>query len=174
MPIFKLFLDICLFRKGPQDIPLSGFLLVLTLMFTLSTSILLSWVEVEFFQAILQSLCATSLLVGFFFGMLRMAGKMTRFPQSLIAALAADGMITALAITLVLVSVALPEWRAAVSLLLLAMMLWELAVLGSYHPASHGLSSLRTGLCSGVRLHGPQHEDYDGAVSPFDLIRRTA
>lgn len=130
MPIFKLFLDICLFRKGPQDIPLSGFLLVLTLMFTLSTSILLSWVEVEFFQAILQSLCATSLLVGFFFGMLRMAGKMTRFPQSLIAALAADGMITALAIPLVLVSVALPEWQAAVSLLLLAMMLWELAVLG--------------------------------------------
>ncbi len=55
---------------------------------------------------------------------------MTRFPQSLIAALAADGMITALAITLVLVSVALPEWQAAVSLLLLAMMLWELAVLG--------------------------------------------
>lgn len=130
MPIFKLFLDICLFRKGPQDIPLSGFLLVLTLMFTLSTSILLSWVEVEFFQAILQSLCATSLLVGFFFGMLRMAGKMTRFPQSLIAALAADGMITALAIPLVLVSVALPEWQATVSLLLLAMMLWELAVLG--------------------------------------------
>lgn len=130
MPIFKLFLDICLFRKGPQDIPLSGFLLVLTLMFTLSTSILLSWVEVEFFQAILQSLCATSLLVGFFFGMLRIAGKMTRFPQSLIAALAADGMITALAIPLVLVSVALPEWQAAVSLLLLAMMLWELAVLG--------------------------------------------
>lgn len=130
MPIFKLFLDICLFRKGPQDIPLSRFLLVLTLMFTLSTSMLLSWVEVEFFQAILQSLCATSLLVGFFFGMLRMAGKMTRFPQSLIAALAADGMITALAIPLVLVSVALPEWQAAVSLLLLAMMLWELAVLG--------------------------------------------
>ena len=55
---------------------------------------------------------------------------MTRFPQSLIAALAADGMITALAIPLVFVSVALPEWQAAVSLLLLAMMLWELAVLG--------------------------------------------
>jgi hypothetical protein len=130
MPIFKLFLDICLFRKGPQDIPLSRFLLVLTLVFTLSTSMLLSWVEVEFFQAILQSVCATLLLVGFFFGMLRMAGKITRFPQTLIAALAADGMITALAIPLVFVSVALPEWQAAVSLLLLAMMLWELAVLG--------------------------------------------
>ena len=130
MPIFKLFLDICLFRKGPQDIPLSRFLLVLTLMFTLSTSMLLSWVEVEFFQAILQSICATLLLVGFFFSMLRMAGKMTRFHQTLIAALAADGMITGLAIPLVFVSVALPEWQAAVSLLLLAMMLLELAVLG--------------------------------------------
>ena len=130
MPIFKLFLDICLFRKGPQDIPLSRFLLVLTLVFTLSTSMLLSWVEVEFFQAILQSVCATLLLVGFFFGMLRMAGKITRFPQTLIAALAADGMITALAMPLVFVSVALPECQAAASLLLLAMMLWELAVLG--------------------------------------------
>ena len=146
MPIFKLFLDICLFRKGPQDIPLSRFLLVLTLMFTLSTSMLLSWVEVEFFQAILQSICATLLLVGFIFSMLRMAGKMTRFPQSLIAALAADGMITALAIPLVLVSVALPEWQAAVSLLLLAMMLWELAVLGHIIQQAMGFPRYGPGL----------------------------
>lgn len=130
MPIFKLFLDICLFRKGPQDVPLSHFLLVISLNFALLTSIMLSWVEVAFFQAFLQSLCATLLLVGFFFGMLKIASKITRFPQTLIAALAADGMITALAIPLVLISLALPEWQPAVSLVLLAMMLWELAVLG--------------------------------------------
>ncbi len=130
MPIFKLFLDICLFRKGPQDIPLSRFLLAITLIFTLSTSMVLSWVEVELFQAVLQSVCATLLLVGFFFGMLKMAKKITRFPQTLIAVLAADGIITGLAIPLVLVSAVLPEWQAIVSLVLLAMMLWELAVLG--------------------------------------------
>ena len=146
MPIFKLFLDICLFRKGPQDIPLSRFLLVLTLVFTLPTSMLLSWVEVEFFQAILQSICATLLLVGFFFGMLKIASKITRFPQTLIAALAADGMITALAIPLVLVSVALPEWRAAVSLLLLAMMLWELAALGHIIQQAMGFPRYGPGL----------------------------
>jgi len=130
MPIFKLFLDICLFRKGPEDIPPSRFLLMLTLVFTLSTSMLLSWVEVEFFQGVLQSVCATLLLLGFFFGMLKLARKITRFPQTLIAALAVDGMITALAIPLVFVSVTVPEWQAAVSFLLLALMLWELAVLG--------------------------------------------
>ena len=130
MPIFKLFLDICLFRKGPQDMPRSRFLLALTLIFTLSTSMVLSWEEVEFFQAILQSVCATLLLVGFFFGMLKMAKKITRLRQTLIAALAADGIITAMAIPLVLVSAVLPEWQAIVSLVLLAMMLWELAVLG--------------------------------------------
>lgn len=146
MPIFKLFLDICLFRKGPQDIPLSRFLLVLTLVFTLPTSMLLSWVEVEFFQAILQSICATLLLVGFFFGMLKIASKITRFPQTLIAALAADGMITALAIPLVLVSVALPQWQAAVSLLLLAMMLWELAVLGHIIQQAMGFPRYGPGL----------------------------
>ncbi len=130
MPLIKLLLDLCLFRRGPQDIPLSRFLLVLTLAFSLLASILLSWLEVGFFQAILQSVGATLLLAGFLFVMLRLANKVARFPQTVIAALAADGLVTVVAIPLVLISLSFPEWQATVSLLLMAMMLWELAVLG--------------------------------------------
>lgn len=50
MPIVKLFLDICLFRKGPQDVPLSKPLLTLTLIFALMASTLISLMEVGFFR----------------------------------------------------------------------------------------------------------------------------
>ena len=146
MPIVKLFVDICLFRKGPQDVPLSKLLLVLTLIFALLASALISLTEVGFFQALVQSTCATLLLVGYFAGMLKVAGRSPRLPQTLIAALAADGIITAVAFPLFLISLAVPEWQAGVSILLVAMMLWELAVLGHIIQQALGFSRLGPGL----------------------------
>ena len=41
MPIFRLFLAVCLFRKGPQDVPASGLLLGLLIGLNLLVSFLL-------------------------------------------------------------------------------------------------------------------------------------
>ena len=146
MPIVRLFVDICLFRKGPQDVPLSKLLLALTLIFALLASTLISLMEVGFFQALLQSTCATLLLVGYFAGLLKIAGQSPRLPQTLIAALAADGIITAVAFSLFLISLVVPEWQGGASLMLVAMMLWELAVLGRIIQQALGFSSLGPGL----------------------------
>lgn len=94
----------------------------------------------------MQSTCATLLLVGYFAGLLKIAGRSPRLPQTLIAALAADGVITAVAFPLFLVSLVVPEWQGGASPMLVAMMLWELAVLGHIIQQALGFSRFGPGL----------------------------
>ena len=54
MPILRLFLDVCLFRKGPEDVPASLILLGLTLLgYVLVSAFLLSF-QIGIGAALLQ------------------------------------------------------------------------------------------------------------------------
>jgi hypothetical protein len=130
MPLFKIFLDICLFRRGPQDLPASGFLMGLTLLLNLLASIFLASLEVDLPQALLQSLVAPVFLALFVFGLLKFSQRPSRFTQTVTAGIGCDALITALAIPVVVVSLFLPDVRTAAGLLLFALMLWEMAVMG--------------------------------------------
>ena len=137
MPLLKLFLDICLFRRGPQDLPASSFLLGLTVGGNVLVSWLLAGLDGELLPALLQSLLAPAWLALFLWLLLMITQRPGRFIQTLTAAMGSDALITTVAIPLVLVSVAIPETRAVAGLLLFALMLWQMAVIG--HIVRHAL-----------------------------------
>lgn len=130
MLLFKAFIDICLFRKGPQDLPASRFLLGLALILNVLASLILAGLDVDLSRALLQSLTAPAVLTLFLFGLLVLFRRAGRFKQTLTAAIGCDALITLLAIPLVLVSLAFPATRTFAGLLIFALMLWGIAVTG--------------------------------------------
>ena len=52
--LFNLFLDICLFRRGPQDVPASPLLFGLAMLVYLIVGVVLLSLEGPLFQAVLQ------------------------------------------------------------------------------------------------------------------------
>ena len=130
MPLLKVFIEICMFRKGPQDLPASRFLLGLTLFMNVLASVFLASLEVDLTRALLQSLVAPAILALFVYGLLTLFTRGNRFMQTLTAAMACDALITGLAIPLVFVSLAFPGMRTQAGLLLFGLMLWGIAVIG--------------------------------------------
>lgn len=129
MPLIQLFLDICLFRKGPQDIPASRFLLGLILGLNLLVSTGLLLMEADVIQALFQAACAMGLMFAFLYLVLRLARLTPRFLQTATAALGSDTVFTLAALPLMVTGQLQPEWQGALSLLLSALMLWAIAVL---------------------------------------------
>lgn len=142
MPLIRLFFEICFFRKGPQDVPASGFLLGLTICISLLFSILLGLLEVSLAQAILQAVCSSLFLLLFVFLTLSLMGRGARFMQTASAAMGGDGLITALAIPLVLARSLSPEAESLSGTLFYALMIWEMAVIGHVIRLALGLPFL--------------------------------
>lgn len=130
MPLIRRFLAICLFRRGPQDLPASHFLLGAVVLVNVLISFCLAGLEADLPQALLQSLLAPAFLAIFLFGLLKFSKRPSRFLQTVTAGIGSDAVITVLAIPLVLLSLAIPDVRAYAGLLLFALMLWEMAVIG--------------------------------------------
>ena len=100
--LLTLFLEICLLRKGPQDVPSSGFLVASTAALGLLSGVI---VLSDSFQgpggALAAQLLDLLLLTGFIYGGLRFVGSPTRLYQSL-AALFGSGTLINVATMLVL------------------------------------------------------------------------
>ncbi len=137
MPLIKLFLDICLFRKGPQDTPASTMLLKWTLGAYFLVGFVLLGLETRWVEAVLQILLEGVMLLGFVWVSLKAAGKMNRFVQTTIAMLGTDALISSFAVPLIAVAMAYPQ-TAIITLLLLMLMLWHLGVVA--HILRHALS----------------------------------
>ena len=139
--IFDPFIQICLLRQGPQDLPLSGILLAITLIAHTVMSILLSNVSLSAASALLSGVVDTVLLVVLTGALLTVQRRNARVIQT----------VTALAGTVAIITlVALPVsgWRHGADqaageggfalLLLLILTGWSLAVAG--HIFRHALS----------------------------------
>lgn len=98
MPLLKLFLDICLYRKGPQDLPASGFLFRLVLAVYLALGTLLLAPDVGWPQALLQTATETVMSLTVVAALLYTVNRPQRFLQMAIAWLGTDALISALGI----------------------------------------------------------------------------
>lgn len=147
MALIQCFIDICLFRRGPQDVPLSSVLLALALTGNLLVSVALGLFDLELGIALLQSMAAVLLMGGYVWGLLRLWGKSGRFVQTLTAAYACDALISCAAMTLLLAAHLLPEWVALLGIPLLVVTMWQMAVFA--HVLRRGLS---IGLAGGAGL----------------------
>lgn len=129
--LFNLFLDICLFRKGPQDVPASiGLLKICMLGYALS-NVLVLLLNTPAEVAILQVVVDLVLLVGFLYLALRWCQHPRRFTQTL-SALAGIGMLmSVLALPLMIWIVGQDADGDIVlpSLFLLGLIAWSIAIM---------------------------------------------
>lgn len=142
MPLFKLFLDIALFKKGPQHVPASGMLLALTLATYLAVGLILLGLETSWIDALLQVGMEVVLLLGFTWATLAGVKLTARFLQTGSAMLGTDALISAFAIPVLAWMTGGNDSGIPGYLLLMLLMLWHLAVIA--HILRHALSCALT------------------------------
>ena len=92
--IIKLVFDICLFKKGPQDLPYSKWLLQLLLVVYVSIRVLMLSIHFAWLDVLLQVIVEIVLVAGFIWMMLSVARKQGRFYQVVCAVLGTDALIS--------------------------------------------------------------------------------
>ena len=149
LEIVRAFVDICLFRRGPQDLPASSFLLYSTLGAYAASGYLLSLVIYPAATSALASLTDTTLLVVLTLSLLYLNGLIGRAQQTL-AALAGTGTLLAI---LALVPSYWFSWLSThretdaltrpvselLELVVWSLVVWSLVVMG--HIIRHALST---------------------------------
>jgi hypothetical protein len=126
--LIVLFIDICLFKKGPQDVPASRLLFGLALLAYWAVGILLLGLQSDWLEAVVQAVTESLLLLAFCWGVLFVANKRPRFVQTTTTLLATDALISLPGALLLSWWLARPEAQG-LQLGLLALTLWHLAVI---------------------------------------------
>jgi hypothetical protein len=92
--IIRLVFDICLFKKGPQDLPGSSELLRILVIIDVMISFLMVSIRTDWFESLLQAMVSTLLIIGFSGLMLNLGRKPERFYQTTSALLGTDTLIS--------------------------------------------------------------------------------
>lgn len=150
--LFELFLDICLLRKGPQDVPAATLLLQLTLLCYALTGLLGRPAAMSLGVGIILLAVDITLLAGLTYAALYLRGYPTRFQQTLTALYGSGALLQTLFIPAQLWleqeiaghgAVALPQ------LLWLGLFAWSVTVMA--HILRHALAiPLWGGLLGGI------------------------
>ncbi|NIN38239.1 MAG: hypothetical protein GTO67_05980 [Gammaproteobacteria bacterium] len=139
--IVQPFVQICLLRQGPQDLPTSGILLAITLSaYTLLTA-LLSNVSMSAANAVVWGLISTVLMVAFTVILLSVQRRPARLVQTLAALAGTGALLTLIALPVFgwLHGADLKAGEGALAwLIVVVLTLWSLAVTG--HILRHALS----------------------------------
>lgn len=137
MPLLKLFLDICLYRKGPQDLPASGFLLRLTLAAYWVVGTLLQAPDSGWLPAMLQTAAELAMSLAVVAVLLYTVGRPQRFLQTATAWLGTDALVSLLGIPPLQLIADIGAGPIA-ALLWLLLVGWHIAVMA--HIVRHALS----------------------------------
>jgi len=127
--IIKLLFDICLFKKGPQDLPYSGWLLRILLIVYVSVRVLMLSIHYGWLDVLLQVIVDVILLAGFVGIILYLAGKLGRFCQALSALLGTDALISFFALP-GMATMETGQGGLLVFLVMLGLIGWHWAVTG--------------------------------------------
>ena len=126
--LILLFFDICLFRKGPQDVPVSKWLLRFLVIAYIAVSFVLSLMTVNTGDALLHATVEVTLIVAFSWGVLLIARRTARFLQTACALLATDAVISFFAIPAM--ATLAGQGAGLAFLVIILLMLWHWAVSG--------------------------------------------
>jgi len=146
--LFGVWLDICLLRAAPQDLPASGWLLALSLAGYVSANFLLALASWRLEHALLATAADVLLLTAFTRLILQWWRLPSRFAQTL-SALTGSGALLALAALPSAAGIGHGQAETAVTgvltLVWLALLVWSVVVMG--HVLRHALSaSFSTGV----------------------------
>ncbi len=137
--ILRLFYDIALFRKNPQDVPFSKALTQITLIGYALVSFLMFFMSSSWTKALLQVATDILILIIFTRVTLFITGKSARYQQTFCALIGTDMFISLCAIPPT-ASMMMPNGSIADLgvLVMIGLLLWHWAVLG--HVFRHALS----------------------------------
>ena len=127
--IIKLVFDICLFKKGPQDLPYSKWLLQLFLVVYVSIRVLMLSIHFTWLNVLLQVIVEIVLVAGFIWMMLSVARKQGRFYQVVCAVLGTDALISFFALPGI-ATMETGQGGLLVFLVMLVLIGWHWAVTG--------------------------------------------
>jgi hypothetical protein len=137
--ILRLFYDITLFKKAPQDVPFSPLLTRFTLIAYAVISFLMLFMSTRWFSALLQMAADVIFLMIFIRVSLAWVHKSERFQQTFCALMGTDALITLYAIPATAVMF-IPNGPLGMLafLVIVGLMLWHWAVIA--HILSHALA----------------------------------
>lgn len=126
--LITLFFDICLFKKGPKDIPVSkGLLYFLTLIYA-AVSFLLTVISSDTGNAVLQVIVEILLILGFCWALLFISKRSTRYLQTSCALMATDTIISFFAIPAI--ATLATQGAGLAFLVIMLLMIWHWLVSG--------------------------------------------
>ncbi len=96
--VIKLYWDICIFKKGPQDVPYTSFIFWLSIAMYAVVGLLVFHLSDNWLNAVLQVAVEILLVTGFCGAMLILSNKAERFYQTASALLGTDTVISFLAL----------------------------------------------------------------------------
>ncbi len=129
--LLQLFIDLCRLRRGPQDLPVSRFLMMFTAASYFAIGLAVSLLEQSLGLAILSAALDTLMLATLAWLSLRVIGKTPRFTQTY-TALAGTGILFGLmGWPLIAWLQGIPEGQGgSLSLLLLGLVIWNIMAIG--------------------------------------------
>ncbi len=127
--IIKLLFDICLFKKGPQNLPNSVWLLRILVIVDVGISFLMMNIRTDWFNSLLQAVVGVLLVVGFSWIMLYLARRLERFDLTACALLGTDALIGFFALPGI-ASMMLGRGALLAFFVMIALMIWHWAVIG--------------------------------------------
>lgn len=140
--LFRVFLDICLFRKAPQDLPASGSLLLVTLLASAAGSLILARSSLSWSGAAQSALAETVFMTGAIYLMLKLQNRPARWLQTVTAVAGTNVVLVIISLPLLLwlLSAQAGEFDATLpALLFLGLIVWNVMILG--HIFRHALST---------------------------------
>ncbi len=140
--LFTSFMEICLFRSQPQDLPASNFFLGMLVLLSIVFGLLINLINLPFEHAMLAVILNLSVIAIITQLVLRLYNKSLRFNQTLIAQLG-TGIVIAVIAMPVIVMLQYAEDNnvnmAPGAILWLILFTWELSV--NAHILRHALST---------------------------------
>ena len=122
-------IEICLLRRGPQDLPTSIHLTLLAMLLNLLAGVLMVVdARLGLLRAFLQTLFELALMLGVLYAVLRLKGRLPRFNQAATALMLSGFLLGMLALPLV--TWGQQSQSAESGLLLLAVFTWGIVVFG--------------------------------------------
>lgn len=127
--LIKLYWEICIFKKAPQDVPYSRFVFWLSMIVYASIGLLAAHLSGNWLTAIFQVIIEILLITGFTGVLLLLSNKTARFIQTTSAMLGTDALISFLSLPVLSVMITarmtnLPYYLLGV------LMLWHWLVTG--------------------------------------------
>lgn len=129
IPLIKLFLDICLLRRGPQDVPASSVLFALVLLASLTIDVTSIISQTAFADAMLVVFANTATNIAVIYVLLRVLGHVSRFQQTLIALLGTGLILSCMLLPMLAVNIYFESDSSIFKFFLLGFHFWSLIII---------------------------------------------